>query len=329
MLGRRPPPVFMQYSNSFTDRSNRSSELRLQLVSDLHLDTHDHAGNLLTQGLRRHPLADLVVIAGDVGNGIASLGRLRQLFGPGPIVMVAGNHDLCGLWWHNGIEQLKEEAKKYDIVLLENEAWEFGGVRFLGCTLWTDMELYGARYLDQMVTQIPRCLPEYSRIPVATDLTCCGIMPLESISQHIQGNEARDAVEWLSPINVIRRHRMSRRWLKEQLKHSCPAPVVVITHHLPLARSLSPVFKNMLSCGGFASNCDELFELPCSPAYWFHGHTHHSVRYRHQATEVICNPLGYPTAKSMDNTSGEKYEFENVLFEPLVLIDVEAAQAAS
>lgn len=68
---------------------------------------------------------------------------------------------------------------------------------------------------------------------------------------------------------------------------------IVVTHHLPNRRSVHPTFHNDPGNIFFVSDMTEVIYAR-RPKLWFHGHTHCSVDYNHDATRVICNPFGYP-----------------------------------
>lgn len=285
--------AFASIAGTHTQNDGR---VRIQLMSDLHLDTYTgpYAGSAR---ILRHPDADLVVVAGDIGDGPSRLGQLRKMLGAGPIVMVAGNHDVMGLWWHSSIEVLKAEAEKHDIVLLENEEWQFKGIRFLGCTLWTDFEIYGLHNFAELTRRVPECLPEYGAIAVANAAAPDFSSP--------------GGARLLRPSDVIDRHHASRAWLHEKLQTMDDQATVVLTHHLPHKKSVHPQYHGAASTGGFASNCEELFYQPCNPVYWFHGHTHHCVEYLEYRTTVVCRPMGYPRMNSAKGLT------ENLAFDAL------------
>ncbi len=93
-------------------------------------------------------------------------------------------------------------------------------------------------------------------------------------------------------------------------------PTVVISHHLPHERSMNAQYASAITNGAFISNLDELFDLPGSPDFWLHGHTHASANYKVGRTQVVCNPLGYP-----------RDEPENPDFNPRAIIEIPLRKA--
>ena len=125
-------------------------DLRLQLISDLHLE-RDPA--FQPQAV---PEADVLVLAGDIGSYQA--GSRLPAFGPEAdwglsrfsprqgapwkrVLYVPGNHEYDGLPWPQAQAQLRACCDRLGIEWLDREQIVIDGVRFLGCTLWADFDL--------------------------------------------------------------------------------------------------------------------------------------------------------------------------------------------
>jgi hypothetical protein len=183
-------------------------------------------------------------------------------------------------------ERLRSAAAALGITLLDADEVTIGDVRFLGCTLWTDFDFFGAeRRAASMYASLS--LNDYRYITQA-------------------GADLR-------PEHTRERHFQERAWLSQALTRD-PAPVarktVVITHMLPSAQSVSPRFAQMPLTAGFASHLDGLFD---HADLWLHGHTHDSFDYREGRCRVVCNPRGYRMRTG--NT-------ENAEFNPGLIIEV-------
>ena len=59
-----------------------------------------------------------------------------------PTLFVAGNHEYYGSDLTSTIELLRAGALGTSVNILECDQWIYQGVRFLGCTLWSDHRLY-------------------------------------------------------------------------------------------------------------------------------------------------------------------------------------------
>jgi predicted phosphodiesterase len=265
--------------------------MRLAILSDLHLEFEPFVP---PPELQR---ADVVVLAGDIHNGVEALHWARRSFPSQPIVQIAGNHEFFGACWQSLEAQLRATARDLGIHFLENDAIVIDGVQFLGATLWTDYELFTTpgRPLqlssDEVKPLMQRRMIDYSLIRWCDD--------------------DDDVERILRPDDTILLHRRSRAWLTDQLATPFDGPRVVVSHHLPSWRSVAPDFLRAPSNAAFASDLDTLFD---PVAVWIHGHTHNSFDYRVGSTRVVANPRGYPMKAG---------GFENPRFEPALLAAVD------
>jgi Icc-related predicted phosphoesterase len=70
-----------------------------------------------------------------------------------------------------------------------------------------------------------------------------------------------------------------------------------VTHHLPAAASIAGKYKRDPLNPAFASRLEGIIER-YRPGLWIHGHTHVHCDYEIFATQVLCNPRGYPSESS-------------------------------
>lgn len=193
------------------------------------------------------------------------------------IVYVAGNHEFYGQRWEKNIDALRAAARGLDIHFLENEAVEIGGTRFLGCTLWADLDLFGPERASEVEREIIQHMTDFSEIRVADTSTRLGR-------------------RFISPADVRARHAQSRAWLASELPKGDPAQTVVVTHHAPSERSVSDEHMADLCSAIYATRLPP--ELVTGASLWIHGHMHESrdylVEHQGRACRVVCNPRGYP-----------------------------------
>jgi len=88
-------------------------------------------------------------------------------------------------------------------------------------------------------------------------------------------------------------------WVYEQnersmafLRETVTSTDVVITHHLPCARSIHPKYIGSALNAFFVCDMTTLIEQR-QPKLWCHGHTHESMDYAVGETRIVCNPFGY------------------------------------
>jgi len=282
--------------------------MRLRILSDLHVEAAPFEPQPVA--------ADLVVLAGDIHNGVEALRWARQAFPRDEILMVAGNHEFYDAEYWSTLDAMRDQARRSGVRLLENEATVIDGVRFLGCTLWTDFRVFEqpGRPLqlspEQAFEQSRRMLPDFRAIRYAR----AGLQAALTLS------------DWTAL------HAASRAWLAGELARPWDGPTVVISHHLPSWRSVHPDFVAFASNAGFVSDLDHLVD---PAALWIHGHTHTTQRYRIGRCEVVCNPRGYPRRPPRHQIVGqepaERLEsapvFENPAFDPQLVIDLRAIRA--
>lgn len=129
--------------------------MKIQLASDLHLDflQRDFPGERLIAPARG---ADLLVLAGDIANGTQAIELFKDW--PVPVLYLAGNHEFYGCSLDQTRIELRHAAKDTSAHFLDNDVLSFGGVRFLGYTLWTDYRFGGGRTPQELMENAERQL---------------------------------------------------------------------------------------------------------------------------------------------------------------------------
>jgi predicted phosphodiesterase len=113
--------------------------VRLQLLSDLHLETEAYEPVPA-------PGAELLVLAGDIDSTWRALERFRDW--PQPVIFVAGNHEFDGRDLDQAWPALRERCESLSIRLLERESVVLAGadgrrIRFVGTIRWSVFDLFG------------------------------------------------------------------------------------------------------------------------------------------------------------------------------------------
>lgn len=254
--------------------------MKLLVYSDLHLDLYPLKLQLEPDFLQT---IDVVVLAGDITEGSKGLHWARETFPDKAIVYVDGNHEFYGQNWDKHVDAMRELARQREIHYLENDAITIGGVRFLGCTLWTDFALQGADTKLEAMSTARQRMNDYKRIKIS---------PQPELYWQLKHR--------LFPAMAARRHQESRRWLEEQLSQGDPQNTVVVTHHAPHPRSMPEDFAGHPLSPCYASALDGLMGRAHT---WIHGHIHDSANYFVGGTRVVSNPRGYKLGGGgMENT---------------------------
>jgi hypothetical protein len=212
---------------------------------------------------------------------------------------------------------LRDAARESQVEFLENEEAEIDGVRFLGCTLWTDYRAF----------EWPgRAL----QLPTGQAMAACARMIADHFAIRLDDGQS---VRAFSPQDAASLHAQSRDWLEGALARPCLGTTVVVTHHLPSWHSVHPAFGQWVSNAGFVSDLDPLVGLA---DLWIHGHTHTSHRYRLGRAEVVCNPRGYPRRENpppaitdgCENAPAKgAIDFENRDFDPGFVVEIPRRRA--
>ena len=266
--------------------------MKILVLSDLHLSHHHFLA--VHDGRRIDQEADVVVLAGDIDEGLGGFRWARETFPDKPIVMVSGNHEFYGRHWIQHLDAMREAANKFDIDFLEAAGVDLGGVRFLGCTLWTDFEVFGPGTKAAAQRWAKSSMMDYHHIKIT------GTPELYWVhSKH------------LVPALVELRHRGSVQWLEKELAgDSDPAKTVIVTHHAPHPKSMPIYFEDDLLSAAYAS---DLTRLMGRASLWIHGHMHRSSDYTVRGTRIVANPRGYPSWSD---------GLENRDFDPFFIVEV-------
>ncbi len=252
----------------------------MHVLSDLHLE--------------RRPLipdpveADLIVLAGDIAGGTGGVEWARGWGSGRPVLYVAGNHEFYGHEIPGLIDELRRAADGSAVRVLENEEVILGGIRFLGCTLWSDFDFDGSERRAEAMRLCELVVNDYELIRFGP------------------GERA------LAARDTRMLHLSSRRWLKARLDHPHDGPTVVVTHHAPLIRTRPATAEMRALAGAFASDVTDLMGAD-RVALWIYGHTHRFADLDVRGTRILSNPSGYPN----DPVAG---------FDPALVVEVDASR---
>ena len=152
--------------------------------------------------------SDAVVFAGDIHIGDKGLKWILESVTDVPVIYVLGNHEYYGQIYPKLVRNLRSMAQGTNVHVLENNSVVIDSIMFMGCTLWTDFELFGN----------PR-VAGYECQQVMNDFRKIRIEPNYSKLRSI------DAA-------VI--NKTSLKWLKDELTQpGADIKNVVVTHHAP------------------------------------------------------------------------------------------------
>jgi hypothetical protein len=244
--------------------------LKLQLLSDLHLETE-------VFDPRPAPGAELLVLAGDIDASWAAYERFAGW--PVPVIMVAGNHEFDGRELNDAWPALREHVGRFGIRLLERESLVLTGadgrrIRFVGTVRWSDFDLFG----DAGRERAQRAAGYFMKLMAAT--------------RH---------GAFFDAAGVRDESLACRAWLADELARPSTESdagwdaTVAVTHFAPSLRSADPRYG---AAPGTASFCNADDDLLAHADLWLHGHLHCRHDYlvpRHGGavpTRVVCQAMG-------------------------------------
>lgn len=253
--------------------------MKIALLSDLHLSVHPMDAPATD--------ADVVVLAGDLHRPAQAMAWARQF--AQPTLFVAGNHEFYGSDLTSTLGQLRSHAAGSRVRVLERNEWQHGGVRFLGCTLWSNYRLFSSpEQREEGLLKAQKFVRDFSRIGVAADFP-----------------------ERLTPAISQLLFEQSVQWLDERFAQPFAGPTVVISHFAPARASVAAQFVGSPLNACFVSDIEDRI-LRWQPALWLHGHVHHHCDYRLGATRIAANPRGYAPGGVTENPQ----------FQPLLTLEI-------
>jgi len=240
--------------------------LKLQLLSDLHLETE--AFNPVPA-----PGAELLVLGGDIDATWRGLERFAGW--PVPVLFVPGNHEFDGRAVEHVLPALRTQCASLGIRLLHREslvitAAEGLRVRFVGVVRWSDFDCFGAAQRERAM----RAAGYFLRLMGATRQG----RPFDAEGVREEG-------------------LADRAWLETELLQPCQDRwdrTVVVTHFAPSLKSADPRFGRQPGTASFCNADDDL--IPRADL-WLHGHLHCRHDYRVPRpglapARVVCQARG-------------------------------------
>lgn len=275
--------------------------MKIQLLSDLHLESNPHFF------AKPAPGADLLVLAGDIGSyqsgsqlsslGVADFGLARfsplsvaqgGAAWPTPVFFVPGNHEYDGQDFEQAQARLRETCERLGLVWLEQQSLTHQGVRFIGSTLWSDFDALAQPGKDKKgQTSLDKAM--------------------RAANFYLKKNHSTRAGQPLLAAELRELGLQSQAWLSQALAVPFAGPTVVVTHFAPSLLSADPRYGMSPGTAGF---CNALDGLLSQAQLWLHGHLHCANDYRSQGCRVVANPLGYARKN------------EQLAFQPDLLIEV-------
>jgi len=245
--------------------------MKLRVMSDLHLNFGSFE---VPEG--PDDTETVLVLAGDVCEVAHGKTQYKEFFKDVTerfkmVFYVFGNHEYYDTSYLRAYDQFMRECGDLDrLKVLDMDTVDLDGVRFVGATLWTDMNHANPLTMGDAKA----FMNDYNLVRM--------------------GDHANPYKRRLMPTDTVKDHMVMKNWVFEQTIQARLDGMkpVVVTHHHPSFESVPERFKmdalNPCYCSDLV---DEVFEN--GPDLWCCGHIHDHTDYMINKTRVVCNPRGY------------------------------------
>lgn len=251
-----------------------------KVISDLHVDIN----KIFQREMQFDPNA-FYLIAGDIsGDRFQTTEFLVSKDIKG--VFVEGNH--FGYNWTTTSEEedtktlsnmyLKRTfGKDFQLVFLENDCVELGEYVIVGCTLYTDFNLFHNAPVHSWVA-----------MEGMNDFRYVTVMDEDGTVRKVN---ADDYIKWF---------KKSVDYIDAVCEKYKDKKIIVLTHHTPSIKSISKEYVSDKLTPAYASELDQFILDRPQIKLWACGHCHHICTYNIGETKVVMNPFGYFNENSMD-----------------------------
>ena len=293
--------------------------MKVAVCSDLHLEFEDI-------NLKNEEGADVLVLSGDiiVAADLDMYDRRQTEFGFARkrserfhdffsrccfqfphVIYVAGNHEHYHGDFKYTINDLKRKlAHHKNLYILDKEVFQLGDYKFVGSTLWTDMNkedpltLYHIKTMMNDFRVVKNSnkvvnFKSYEPITKEVGMTDEEFLALPHEKRFKTVFKTREAA--FSPEDAVEEHKKSLGFIKFVVSEAKPhEKIVVVGHHTPSLQSCAEKYNSDKEMnGGYHSDLDYFIEDHPQIVLWTHGHTHENFDYKIGETRVVCNPRGY------------------------------------
>jgi Icc-related predicted phosphoesterase len=230
--------------------------MKIQVLSDLHIDNWRHSSTVEKFLDECTTDADCLILAGDVVSLSKKDHALKQMRliceRYKDVIFVPGNHEFYDISIDAGLDLLREwdsQIKNWHFLDAYKTIY-ISGQSFKGATMWQPSPNQG----------------EYT----------------QKISDHYYIKD------------FTKEAPKHYRRLTDFLDSSLQPTDIVVTHHAPSTKSISPEFSGSPANHWFITPELESVIQKKQPLMWIHGHVHSVWDYKISTTRILCNPRGYP-----------------------------------
>jgi len=248
--------------------------MSIQFVSDLHLEFCELNKYNFNDFVK--PKSEIIALLGDIGNPTEELYQtfLKDCSENFKLVIViSGNHEYY-------TTDLFVTMDKIDN-LIESLCNQYANVKYLNNTKYT-YEINGETIIFLGSTLWSKIIDREKKI-------------VKEVSNDLLNIFTKDKI-YLTIEEVNNLHNKNVIWLENELEaiknSNTKNKVIVLSHHLPSYKAISPKFRAAKYNSMFASNLDDIIQK-YSMFAWLFGHTHSQINVKIGNTLIKANPRGY------------------------------------
>lgn len=235
--------------------------MRLKIFSDIHNEIR-RAKNKPEFLIPEHEndKETVLILAGDIDH-IKKTKQYAEKYSDKfkAVIFVAGNHEYYGQ--HVQKDEHHGYSEKENVHFLNNSTVIIDGVRFIGGTLWTNIDTSPNDY-----NFIRNTISDYKYIRYGT-------------------NYSRLKIN-----DVLFEHHKTKDFFKKELKKEFDGKTVVISHHPPTLENISYRENDPADYTYFSTDLEEIIN---KPDIWINGHDHRFLDETRNGTRYIVNAVGY------------------------------------
>jgi predicted phosphohydrolase len=229
--------------------------IKLQVQSDVHLDYQALHPRLI-------PKAEILILAGDIGNIVSEPARMEAFFKRVSsqwtlVIYVLGNHE----YWEGSVSEMLKKYRAFiagfpNVHLLERGILKFRDIVFAGATMWSHIP-------EASAAEVRETMNDYER------------------TAH------------LTVARVNKMHETAVAFFQKTIKKYPDHRVVCISHHAPVVTRIHlPGTKGTTHISrAYCTNLTSMFQK--NLIMWIFGHTHFSCDFKVGKTRLVANQCGY------------------------------------
>lgn len=247
--------------------SNKSLGIRIQYVSDLHLEFSSNC-----QWIANHPLevtGDILLVAGDTAyldlpNSEYDTYSEYQFWDWASenyrqVIVCLGNHDFYGYYDLSSMPNGFCKQIRHNVHAYYNSVVHIDDIDIIVSTLWSKIEPHNAFQTERSVSDFYRIMYGDHRL-TANDFN--------------------------------HEHERCIAFIKQTVSESTAKNLIVLTHHVPTQLCTAAEFLHSTINGAFTVELGN-YIADSQINYWIYGHSHRNIKAQIGDTLIISNQLGY------------------------------------